>query len=54
MATASETWLRFIPSRVEGLSGVTEVAVFPDRLELLAQGKPVVINLDGFTTNDLG
>ena len=26
--------VRFVPSRVEGLPGVTEAAVFPDRLEL--------------------
>ena len=43
MATAAETCLRFVPSRVEGLSGVTEVAVFPDRLEFLSEGQPVVI-----------
>jgi hypothetical protein len=31
--------LRFTPSRVDGLRGVTEVAVYPDRLELLAEGR---------------
>jgi hypothetical protein len=31
--------LRFIPSRVEGLPDVTEVAVYPDRLELLSAGR---------------
>ncbi len=30
--------LRFTPSRVEGLSDVVEVAVYPDRLELLSKG----------------
>src|SRR5438874_3478882 len=30
--------LRFIPSRVEGLPDVTEVAVYPGRLELLSAG----------------
>jgi hypothetical protein len=37
--------LRFVPSRVEGLPAVDEVAVFPDRLELLSAGKWVVIRL---------
>ncbi len=31
--------LRFVPSRVEGLPAVTEVAVYPDRLELLSAGR---------------
>ena len=31
--------LRFVPSRVEGLAEVTEVAVFPDRLDLCSAGK---------------
>jgi hypothetical protein len=31
--------LRFAPSRVEGLADVSEVAVFPDRLELKAGGQ---------------
>jgi hypothetical protein len=31
--------LRFVPSRVEGLPQVTEVIVFPDRLELLSAGQ---------------
>jgi hypothetical protein len=43
MATAAEECLRFIPSAVEGLPAVTEAAVFPDRLELLSEGKWVVI-----------
>jgi hypothetical protein len=30
--------LRFVPSRVDGLPGVTEVVVYPDRLELLSAG----------------
>jgi hypothetical protein len=31
--------LRFVPSRVEGLQEVSEVAVFPDRLEMCSAGK---------------
>jgi hypothetical protein len=38
--------LRFVPSRVDGLPSVTEVAVFPDRLELRSEGRWVVIRLD--------
>ncbi len=45
MLTATENSLRFVPSRVEGLPGVTEVAVFPNRLELLSEGRWVVIRL---------
>jgi hypothetical protein len=30
----SGSQLRFIPSRVEGVAGVTHVTVFPDRIEL--------------------
>jgi hypothetical protein len=40
-----EEVLRFVPSRVEGLPDVREVAVFPDRLELLSAGKWVVVRL---------
>ena len=43
MATSAETSLRFMPSAVEGLPHVTEVAFFPDRMELLSDGKLVVI-----------
>jgi hypothetical protein len=43
VATATEDSLRFAPSAVEGLPCVTEVAVFPDRLELLSAGKWVAI-----------
>src|SRR5687768_8905237 len=43
MASANQQHLRFIPSRVEGLAAVSEVVVFPDRLELLSEGKPVVV-----------
>ena len=43
MVATTETCLRFVSSGVEGLPDVTEVAVFPDRLELLSEGKPVVI-----------
>ncbi|MGL4465450.1 MAG: hypothetical protein ACRC1K_25140 [Planctomycetia bacterium] len=35
--------LRFAPSAVEGLPGVTEAVVHPDRLELLSEGKWVVV-----------
>ena len=31
--------LRFVPSRVEGVADVTSVAVYRDRLELLAAGR---------------
>lgn len=43
MATTVETCLRFVPSAVEGRPDVTEAAIFPDRLELLSAGTPVVI-----------
>jgi hypothetical protein len=43
MAAVSEGGLRFVSSRVEGLPSVTEVAVFPDRLELLSADRWVVI-----------
>jgi uncharacterized protein (TIGR02996 family) len=43
--TASEDCLRFVPGRVEGLPGVTEVAVYPDRLEFLSAGKWIVFHL---------
>lgn len=45
MASIAADGLRFVPSAVEGFPGVTEVAVFPDRLELLAEGRWVVIRL---------
>src|SRR5579862_3451212 len=35
----TEDGLRFVLSRVDGLPDGTEVAVFPDRLELLSAGK---------------
>jgi hypothetical protein len=38
--------LRFVPSRVDGLPSVTEVGVFPDRIELLSEGRAVTIRLD--------
>ena len=38
--------LRFVPSRVDGPPSVTEVAAFPDRLELLSEGRWGVIRLD--------
>lgn len=43
MAATAESGLRFAPSAVEGLPSVTEVAVFPDRVELLSEGKWFVI-----------
>jgi hypothetical protein len=45
MATSPEGSLRFVPSRVEGLPDVTEVAVHPDRLELFSAAHRVVIRL---------
>lgn len=45
MTTATENSLRFVPSAVEGLPAVSEVIVFPDRLELLSDGKWIVIRL---------
>ncbi len=36
---SGELGLRFVPSRVEGLPDVTEVAVYPDRLEWLSGGR---------------
>jgi hypothetical protein len=45
VAIASKDGLRFVPSEVQGLPNVTEVAVFPDRLELLSEGNWVVIRL---------
>ena len=42
---AAEGSLRFVPSRVEGLPLVTEVVIFPDRLELLSAGQRVVFRL---------
>jgi hypothetical protein len=38
-AVNEERTLRFVPSRVEGLPDVAEVAVFPDRLELESAGR---------------
>jgi hypothetical protein len=38
-----EPYLRFVPSRVEGLPDVSEVAVRPDRLEFFSGGKWIVI-----------
>ena len=34
-----EEGLRLVPSRVEGLPEVTEVVVFPERLELFSAGE---------------
>ncbi len=41
--TTNAPCVRFVPSRVDGLPSVTEVAVSPDRLELLSEGRWVVI-----------
>lgn len=38
----TEDSLRFVPSAVEGLTNVSEVAVFPDRLELFSEGQWIV------------
>src|SRR3954454_9246626 len=35
MTKTEERGVRFVPSRVDGVSGVREVAVFADRLEML-------------------
>lgn len=35
----NEDYLRFVPSKVEGLPDVKEVVVRPDRMELLSSGK---------------
>jgi hypothetical protein len=45
METTAEGGLRFVPSAVEGLPDVTEMAVFPDQLELLSEGRWVVVRL---------
>lgn len=41
----TEQYLRFIPSRVEGLPDVVEVVVWPDRLELHSAGAWVQVRL---------
>ena len=43
MVAANEPTLRFVPSAVEGLDGVSEVAVYPTRLEFWTGAKSVVI-----------
>lgn len=43
MKPDAEDSVRFVPSAVKGLPSVTEAAVFPDRLELMSEGKSVVI-----------
>ena len=40
---SEEAALRFVPSRVEGLPDVDEVAVHPDRLELRSAGRMVTV-----------
>jgi hypothetical protein len=37
--------LRFVPSRVEGLADVTDVTVYPDRLEFVSRGRQVSFRL---------
>src|SRR5262245_14646023 len=43
MAKPAADGLRFAPGAVEGLPDVTEMEVFPDRLELLSEGRWVTI-----------
>jgi hypothetical protein len=43
MTTAPDGCERFVPSEVEGLPGVTETIVFPNRLELMTADRRVVI-----------
>lgn len=38
-----ETFLSFVPSRIEGANEILRVAVFPDRLELVGNGRCDVI-----------
>lgn len=45
-ARNADPWLRFIPSRVEGLTGVSEVVVRSDRLALRSDGGWVVLPFD--------
>jgi len=42
-AALTQQTVRFVPSAVEGLPGVSEAVVFPDRLEMLSEGSRVVI-----------
>jgi hypothetical protein len=39
--SSMEQCLRFVPSRVDGIFDVTEVAIYPDRLELKSAGRCV-------------
>ena len=51
----NENTLRFVPSAVVGLPGVAEVALFPDRLELLSAGRWIEIRfLDVARWNGFG
>lgn len=43
MTADAERSVRFVPSAVEGMASVTEVVVFPDRLELFSLNQRVVI-----------
>jgi hypothetical protein len=38
--------LQFVPSRVEGLTDVTEITVYPDRLELVSAGRRLTYRLE--------
>jgi hypothetical protein len=46
----TEECLRFVPSRVEGLADVSEVAIYSDRLELLSAGKWVAFRFTDIAT----
>lgn len=39
----NEQSLRFVPSRVDGLAGVTEVVVYPDRLEIVTAKEVAIV-----------
>jgi hypothetical protein len=43
MPSATQPSLCFVPSAAEGLPAVTQVALFPDRLELVSAKNPTVI-----------
>ena len=45
MPIVSQPSLCFVPSATLGLPAVTQVALFPDRLELVSEEKPTVIRL---------
>ncbi len=45
IVTARVGSVQFVPSRVDGLADVTEVAVYPDRLELVSEGRQISVRL---------